>query len=143
MNAHAHDQATLDEIVTAFAAETGTLHRIGDDGCLHLVAVVGAFPPPVMDAIRTVPVGKGLAGLAAQRKEPVTVCNLQTDTSGVVRPGAKATGMEGAITVPCLDEAGEVVGVLGIANRSPRDYTGAERESLSARARQVARRWTE
>ena len=41
-----------------------------------------------------------MAGLAVQRKEPVSVCNLQTDASGAARPGAKATGMEGALVVP-------------------------------------------
>jgi signal transduction protein with GAF and PtsI domain len=137
----ADDQSALALVVNRFAAETGTLHRIESDGFLHLVALVGAFPPPVMDAIRTIPVGKGLAGLAAERREPITVCNLQTDTSGAVRPGAKATGMEGAITVPSLRDDGSVAGVLGIANRTPRDYSALERTSLTACARQFALRW--
>jgi hypothetical protein len=45
-------------------------------------------------AVQIVPIGKG-TGLAAERKEPISVCNLQTDSSGDARPGAKATGMEG------------------------------------------------
>ena len=76
-----NSKVALESIVQLFIANTGTLHRIGPDGFLHLIAIVGNFPPPVMDAIRTIPVGNGLAGLAAERRGPVTVCNLQTEYS--------------------------------------------------------------
>jgi putative methionine-R-sulfoxide reductase with GAF domain len=140
---HAHraspsDQAALEAAIAAFKAETGTVHRIGDDGHLHLSAIVGQYPPPVMEAIRRVPVGKGLAGLAAQRREPVTVCNIQEDASGQARPGARATGMEGAITVPCIGVAGTLRAVLGIANRSARTFTPEEVDGLRARASSIA-----
>ena len=135
-----NSQSALETIVCFFVANTGTLHRIGPDGFLHLIAIVGNFPPPVMDAIRTIEVGKGLAGLAAQRRGPVTVCNLQTDTSGDVRPGARATGMEGAITVPCFGGAngGEIIGVLGVATFSPREYSPEETVALLECGRAVA-----
>jgi signal transduction protein with GAF and PtsI domain len=55
-----------------------------------------------------------MAGLAAERGEPVQVCNLQTDTSGVAKPGAKETGMEGSIALPIRFE-GRMLGVLGVA----------------------------
>lgn len=132
------DQASLEAAIAAFGAESGTVHRVGDGGMLHLTAIVGLYPPPVMDAIRTIPVGKGLAGLAAQRLEPVTVCNLQDDASGQVRPGARATGMEGAITVPCIDDGGTLRAVLGIANRSARTFTSDEVSGLLDRARAIA-----
>ncbi len=128
----------LRSCVCALGADTGTIHLIADDGLLHLAAIVGVFPPPVMDAIRVIPVGKGLAGLAAQRRECVTVCNLQTDTSGQAKPGAKATGMEGAITAPCLLPSGEVVGVVGVANAQPRTFTTEEQEQLLAFGRSIA-----
>ena len=135
-----NSQSALETIVCFFVANTGTLHRIGPDGFLHLIAIVGNFPPPVMDAIRTIEVGKGLAGLAAQRRGPVTVCNLQTDTSGDVRPGARATGMEGAITVPCFGGAngGVIIGVLGIATFAPREYSPEETVALLECGRAVA-----
>lgn len=135
-----NSQSALETIVCFFVANTGTLHRIGPDGFLHLIAIVGNFPPPVMDAIRTIEVGKGLAGLAAQRRGPVTVCNLQTDTSGDVRPGARATGMEGAITVPCFGGAngGEIIGVLGVATFAPREYSPEETVALLECGRAVA-----
>jgi len=140
---HAHyaspsDQAALETAIAEFKAESGTVHRIGDDGHLHLSAIVGQYPPPVMDAIRRIPVGKGLAGLAAQRLEPVTVCNIQDDSTGQARPGARATGMEGAITVPCIGSGGTLRAVLGIANSSARTFTPDEVAGLRARATAIA-----
>ena len=132
------DARALREIIDDLRAETGTVHRLGADGQLHLAAVIGAFPPPVMDAIRVIPVGKGLAGLAAERRTCVTVCNLQSDASGAARPGARATGMEGAITAPCIAPDGTLVGVVGVANAGARTFTQAEQDALLAHGRRLA-----
>jgi L-methionine (R)-S-oxide reductase len=35
-------------VVRRFAADTGTLHLLGDDGLLHLKELIGDFPPPVL-----------------------------------------------------------------------------------------------
>jgi len=134
------DQTDLRVIVSAMGAQTGTIHWIGQDGLLHLAACVGQFPPPVMDAIRVIPVGKGLAGLAAQRGTCVTVCNLQTDDTGQARPAARTTGMEGAITAPCIAPDGRVVGVIGVANAQARTFTEAEQASLLEHGRSLAAR---
>ena len=107
---------------------------------LHLKALTWQFPPSVLAIIQKIPVGKGMAGLAVERREPVDACNIQTDMSGDVRPGAKATGMEGAIVVPAFDGA-RVVGALGIANRGERFFNGEEKTALIEAARAlVARR---
>jgi len=67
-----------------------------------------------MPRIRAIPMGKGRAGLAAQRRQPIQVCNPQTDGSGVAKPGAKLTQIEASIAIPIL--AGTSLrGVLGIA----------------------------
>ena len=79
----------------------------------------------MLDAVRTVPVGKGMAGLAVERRQPVASCNIQTDATGDVRPGARATGLQGSIVVPLL-RAGQAVGALGIANQRDRTFTEAE-----------------
>ena len=57
------------------------------------------------------------------------VCNLQTDQSGVVRPGAKMTQMEGSLAVPMLD-GGALRGVLGIAKPVAYEFTAAETQLL-------------
>ena len=135
--------ASLDEALRVtiehFLADSGTIHLLGADGVLHLKAASAGIPQVVLDVVRTVPVGKGMAGLAVERRQPVTICNIQTDTSGDVRPGAKATGLEGAIVVPVL--AGErAVGALGIANRAARTFTEAETAELVAAGRILAAR---
>jgi L-methionine (R)-S-oxide reductase len=129
----------LDCIVRAFGADTGTLHLLEGDGHLYLKALSGQFPPPVLAVIQKIPVGKGMAGLAVERAQPVDACNIQTDASGDVRPGARATGMEGAIVVPVFNGA-RVVGALGIANRGERTFNDEEKATLIAAGRALAAR---
>jgi signal transduction protein with GAF and PtsI domain len=116
-------------IIEEFGADSGTIHLLGKDGTLKLAASQG-IPEVVLERVQSIPIGKGMAGLAAARREPVTICNLQTDTSGDARPGARLTGMEGAIAVPMLDGAGAVKGVLGIANRAARTFSEDEQQRL-------------
>jgi len=129
--------SALVRILAHFRADSGTIHLMGPDGALHLQTATAGIPPAVIEKVRVVPVGKGMAGLAAERRQPVHICNIQTDTSGDVRPGAKATGMEGAIAVPMLS-GGEVAGVLGVANRAERTFTPDEVASLLEAGRTLA-----
>jgi GAF domain-containing protein len=126
----------LAETLAHFHAESGTIHRLRD-GLLHLAAHSPGMPPPVVELIRVIPIGKGMAGLAFERREAVTACNLQTDTSGDVRPGARATGLKGSIVVPMLADSAPV-GTLGIGNQAERTFTPAEVELLLATGRVLA-----
>lgn len=106
-------------------ADTGTIHELGPDGLLHLKTWAGGIPEPLLDVIRTIPVGKGIAGLAVERRAPINLCNLQSDNSGDVRPRARETGAQGSICVPMM--AGDkAVGALGIATSQERDFTDSE-----------------
>lgn len=138
------DLANADRFATALAlvqrelgAAMGTLHRLGDDGHLHLVAASPGIPPPVLEASRRIPLGKGIAGEAAATGKPVTLCNLQTDASGVARPGAKATGLGGSLCVPTLD-GDRVVGTIGIGWMGERAISDDETEALLAAGRVLA-----
>ncbi|WP_334149131.1 GAF domain-containing protein [Hyphomicrobium sp.] len=133
-----HDERTaLSRIVDEFAADSGTVHFLGRDGLLHLAAASPGIPDTVLAVIRAIPVGKGMAGLAVERAQPVTACNIQTDASGDVRPGARATGLAGSIVVPIFDGA-TVVGALGVANRSERTFSDDEVARLIEEGRQLA-----
>ena len=68
----------LAAIIDEFAADSGTIHILGRDGVLHLKAASAGIPQVVLDIVRDVPVGKGMAGLAVERKRPVNACNIQT-----------------------------------------------------------------
>ncbi len=118
----------------AFGAQMGTLHRLGGDAHLHLVVASPGLPEPVLAASRRIPLGKGIAGEAAATAKPVTLCNLQTDTSGVARPGAKATGAGGSLCVPIFDGA-RVVGTLGVGWIGERAITDEEAATLIAAGR--------
>ena len=131
----------LASIVSHFGADSGTIHLLGDDGLLHLEAATPGIPEAVLETIRTIPVGKGMAGLAVERRRPVDACNIQTDDSGDVRPGARATGLAGAIVVPIF-RFGQVIGALGIANRTERTFSAAEIEELTDAGRALAARNT-
>ena len=59
-----------------------------------------------------------MAGVAQVRKEPVQTCNLQTDETGNIKPGAKAVNAQAAIALPVFDSALAVRAVVGIAQES-------------------------
>jgi putative methionine-R-sulfoxide reductase with GAF domain len=117
-------QEQLEEIIRRFDADTGSIHLL-EDGVLVLKASVG-LPPHIAEIVSLVPVGKGMAGLAAERNEPVSSCNIQTDATGDVKPGARATGVNGAIVVPIRDSLGQVRGALGIGVHRQYEYTADE-----------------
>jgi signal transduction protein with GAF and PtsI domain len=128
----------LQAILTQFGCQAGTWHT-ATDGLLHLSASCH-IPPNVLAFIQEVPFGKGIAGLAAERLEPISLCNLQTDESGQARPQAKATGMEGSLAVPALDAHGHLFGVLGIAKAQAHDWSDEEKAAVRLAADTLARR---
>jgi L-methionine (R)-S-oxide reductase len=116
-------------VLTDFHSETGTIHLL-DDGkqLLHLAAQIG-LPPQVLEIVRTISVGKGIAGQTVAQNKPVTICNLQTDTSGVAKPAARQTGVGGALCVP-MRRDGKIAGTLGIGTRREYEYTPEETSRL-------------
>jgi putative methionine-R-sulfoxide reductase with GAF domain len=125
----------LAAIMRRFPADTGTIHRLDGD-VLVLEAEIG-LPPPVVAIVGRVPIGKGMAGLAAERNAPVSSCNIQVDTTGDVRPGARQTGVNGAIVVPIRDDQGRVRGTLGIGVHREYEYSAAEVARLLADAARI------
>jgi GAF domain-containing protein len=117
-----------------FDCQAGTIHRV-EEGVLKLVTSAN-IPPHIVQIVGTVPIGKGIAGLAAERREPITLCNLQTDTSGQALPAAKQTGMEGSLAVPMLS-SGNLRGVLGIAKSGAYDWSKEETALLLAIAAEL------
>jgi len=126
----------LKEIITGFDCTTGTLHFLeGQTAILHLKAQIG-IPDFLLPKLSEIVVGKGMAGIAAERREPVEMCNLQTDNSGVARPAAKETKVEGSIAVPLILND-ELYGTLGIAKPVPYDFTTQEKNDLLLIAKKI------
>jgi len=128
----------LRDALASHGCSTGTLHVLDPaDGQLKLAAQVG-LPDQVAAIVAVVPVGKGMAGLAAQRREPVQTCNLQTDTTGDIRPGAKAVPVQASIAVPMLLDD-RLCGVLGFARAEYHEWSADELAALAATATETAR----
>jgi hypothetical protein len=115
----------------------GTVHLMSE-GVLQLRASVN-IPPKVVEVTRTIPRGKGMAGLAWERDAPVSTCNLKTDETGDVRPGAKAVNAQAAVAIPVHGEAGEIRGVVGIAYAGERDMDDDELAGLRAQVEALPR----
>lgn len=129
-------ESALDLALGEFGCQAGTVHLMSA-GVLRLAASRN-IPEFVTGLVAVVPIGKGIAGLAAERREAVSLCNLQTDTSGQARPNAKATGMEGSLAVPAIDGGGVLRGVLGVAKAEAYDWSDAEKARLMVIAGEMA-----
>jgi signal transduction protein with GAF and PtsI domain len=87
------------------------------------------IPDFLLPKVSAIPIGKGMAGIAAERMKPVEMCNLQTDASGVARPAAKETKVEGSLAAPLIHER-KLYGTIGIAKPVSYDFTEEEIASL-------------
>ena len=121
-------QALLERMLEGLEAPVGTIHGVEPSGDLVLLAARG-LDPELTRKVQRIPPGKGLAGLAAQKRAPIDVCNLQTDTSGQAKPAARQTGALASIAVPMLVE-GELRGVLGIALIEEHEFDEGEKQFL-------------
>ncbi len=129
----------LGSILDGFGCQTGTIHRTAEDGStLDLVCQIGV-PDALLDKISLIPFGKGIAGAAAERREPVTLCNLQQDLGGVAKPDARQTGVSGSLAVPVSSAENDcILGTLGIGMSQPHDFSDEEIARLQAHARDIA-----
>ena len=127
----------LRDTLATLNSETGTIHKLHEPTQLLRLLAQAGLPPQLLDMVSIIPVGKGIAGECAQKNRPVTMCNLQTDTSGVAKPAAKQTGVGGAVCVP-IRNGDKVIGTFGIGTKREYDYSAAEINSLQDIANSLA-----
>jgi hypothetical protein len=125
---HDETQRWLEAFITEHEGVAGSVH-VERDGDLHLTAA-HRLPPPVIAAVTHVARGKGMAGVAQTSRLPTQTCNLQTDDTGRIKPGAKAVSAQAAIALPVLDEAGAVVAIVGIAYAAEGEIPDARVQAL-------------
>ncbi len=119
-------KAAMDE----FECQTGTVHR-AEGELLHLVSYEGV-PEFLVEKISKIPFGKGIAGVAAESKSPVELCNLQQDLGGVAKEDARKTGVSGSLAVPIFSpESGKVTGTLGVGKLGPYEFSDQEKARLA------------
>ena len=122
-------QEVLSTVISAFDCTTGTIHFLDEKSGLLKVQAHQGIPPFLIPKLSEIPIGKGMAGIAAERREAVEMCNLQTDDTGVARPATKETKVEGSIAAPMMLN-GTLYGTLGIAKPVPYDFTKEEVSDL-------------
>ena len=122
-------QNVLEETISHFDCSTGTLHFLKPGTSILELKAQKGIPDFLMPKVSAIPIGKGMAGIAAERMKPVEMCNLQTDASGVARPAAKETKVEGSLAAPLIHQ-GKLYGTIGIAKPVSYDFTEEEISSL-------------
>lgn len=134
----AHLESWLESFIRNHGGIAGTVHVLSQDSDPVLsLAAAKNIPPPVVEVTRTIAKGKGMAGLAWERGHAVQTCNLQTDRTGDVRPGAKAVQAQAAVALPVNDEHGKLRAVVGIAFADERELGDEELTRLQADADSV------
>jgi len=132
-------QQMLNDTLTAFGCSTGTLHFLNKSTNLLEIKAQTGIPEFLLPKVSIIPIGKGMAGIAAERMTPVEMCNLQTDASGIAKPSAKDTKVEGSLAAPLILN-GELYGVIGIAKPVPYDFTPEEIKELMRIGEEMSKR---
>lgn len=128
-------EAWLKEFLQKHGGVAGTVHMREVDDLVMSASV--NIPPKVVEITQRIPYGKGMAGLAFSRDQPVQTCNLKDDSSGDVRPGAKAVNANAAVALPVHDAQGQVRAVVGIAFMGEREIPAEELQRLGAAAEKL------
>jgi hypothetical protein len=129
-------QSWLQQFIRDNGGIAGTVHRRSGPDELALAAAVN-IPEPVKNIVRRVPRGKGMAGLALDRNAPISTCNIKTDSTGNVRPGAKAVDAQAAVAMPVPGPDGQVRAVVGIAFMQEKELSDAELAALTEAAKSL------
>ena len=122
----------LETFMAKHGAVSGTVH-LNENGTLKLASWVN-IPEKLRELVAVVPYGKGMAGLALERGEPVHTCNIKEDASGNVKPGAKAVGAQAAIAFPVRNDEGSIGAVVGLAFPEERQWSDEELRVVTSAA---------
>lgn len=126
-------QAWLETFIRDTGGIAGTVHLVTGPDELTLAAAV-RIPPPVLAIVQKIPRGKGMAGLALERDEAVSTCNIKEDKTGQVRPGARAVDAKAGVALPVHDAAGKIRGVVGVAFTDEKALSESELAAIAKAA---------
>ena len=129
--------AWLADFLVRHGGTSGTVHLYRDGG-LRLAAAAN-IPEKVRQIVAWVPWGKGMAGLALERRIPIQTCNLKEDESGAVKPGAKAVDAKAAVAIPVRSGDHTVRAVVGIAFPDERLFSESDLVALGDSAATLRR----
>ena len=130
-------ESALDQAIAKLGADSGTIHVKEPGRKVLQLAASKDIPESILNIVREIPWGKGMAGLAAERAEPMNFCNIQKATSPEIHPRARAAGVRGAIVVPMMNGL-EVVGTIGVGCRTERNFSNTDLAWLRDLGRRLA-----
>ncbi|MFM9940607.1 MAG: phosphoenolpyruvate--protein phosphotransferase [Hyphomicrobiaceae bacterium] len=132
-------QSRLDRIVRQIAnlmvAEVCSIYLKRQDGSLELIATEGLNKTAVHNTFMKR--GEGLVGRCAELALPVNEPDAQTHPAFSYRPETGEEIYHSFLAVPIL-RGGEVLGVLTVQNKTPREYPDDDVEALQATAMVLA-----
>jgi phosphotransferase system enzyme I (PtsP) len=132
-------QERLDRIVKLIArglvAEVCSVYLRREDATLELCATEGLNPGAVH--LTRLKVGQGLVGRIAETAEPVNTRDAAHTRGFRFLPETGEEGLSSFLGVP-IQRLGEVLGVLVVQNRDPREYTDDEIYALEVVAMVIA-----
>ena len=132
-------QSRLDKIVRLISglmvAEVCSIYLRRQDGSLELFATEGLNPGAVHATFMKR--GEGLVGRCAELKVPVNEPDAQKHPAFSYRPETGEEIYHSFLAVPVL-RGGDVLGVLTVQNKTPREYTEEDVEALQTTAMVLA-----
>lgn len=132
-------QSRLDKIVRQIAglmvAEVCSIYLRRQDGSLELFATEGLNPSAVHNTFMKR--GEGLVGRCAELAVPVNEPEAQTHPAFSYRPETGEEIYHSFLAVPIL-RGGDVLGVLTVQNKTPREYSDDDVEALQTTAMVLA-----
>jgi PAS domain S-box-containing protein len=121
----------LDRVCEAMDVDTVAILLLEEDNKLVTLAAKGLR----VDKSIRVPLGAGFAGRVAERKQPMTIDDI--DTAELFTPFLRELGVKSLLGVPLLIE-GRVVGVIHVGRLTPRPFTDDDVRLLQLVAFRVA-----
>ena len=132
-------QSRLDKIVRQIAglmvAEVCSIYLKRQDGSLELFATEGLNPTAVHRTFMNR--GEGLVGRCAEMAVPVNEPDAQSHPAFSYRPETGEEIYHSFLAVPIL-RSGDVLGVLTVQNKTPREYSDEDVEILHTTAMVLA-----
>lgn len=111
----------LQDALAQLRGNSGTIHLKEPERQVLRLMASREIPAEILELVQEVPWGKGMAGIAAERGQPVYFCNLAQSDSPDIHPVVRASGLQDAIVVPMM-HGHDVVGTIGIGFKTERTF---------------------
>jgi GAF domain-containing protein/anti-sigma regulatory factor (Ser/Thr protein kinase) len=132
------DENVMEQLLTrvreVLGTDTAAVYRLDDEEQTLVAHASQGLEEDVERGVR-VPIGRGFAGVVAERRAPVRSRDL--DGVELVSPLMREKGIESLLGVPLVVED-RLLGVLHVGSREPREFTGDDVALLELAAERLA-----